>query len=384
MTPAPNPLKTISKAHLRIALSALFFSSGLCFSSWASRIPHIKEQLSLSDGQLGFLLLGMPLGSLLSLPAAGYLVERLGSKSIVVAGAIIYACFLPLLGLSPTVYSLGAMVVVFGIGGNFLNISMNTQAVGTEAIYGRTIMASFHGLWSLAGFTGAGIGAVMIHLQIIPFYHFLLIGGVSMIILFASLGFLLPNPPSKNIQKFTLAKPDKTLLRIGMIAFCGMLSEGCMFDWSGIYFKNIVMAEKGMIAAGFTSFMSTMALVRFFSDNLTHKIGSRKMLMYSGMLIFSGLLISISFPHIIPAILGFFLVGAGVASVIPLAFSAAGKSTALSAGVAIALVATIGNFGFLIGPALIGFISEAFNLRASFALIAVMGLMITVIAKLDK
>ncbi len=374
----PSPI--LSNSRIRIAVSALFFLSGLCFSSWASRIPDIKERLQMSDGALGLLLLGMPLGTLLSLPISGYLVDRYGSKSIIIIGTLLYACFLPLLGLAPNLYMLGITVVIFGVGGNFLNISMNTQAAGTEQRYGRTIMASFHGLWSLAGFTGAGIGALMIGLQVKPLYHFIIIGGLALVILFFALKSLLPDNSRAKAQKFVLQKPEKALLRIGLIAFCGMMCEGCMFDWSGVYFKNIVMAENGMVAAGFTAFMSTMALVRFLSDRITNSIGTRKILIYSGMLIFIGLLIAILLPYLVPAMIGFFIVGAGVAAVIPLSFSSAGKSRQFSPGVAIALVATMGSFGFLLGPALIGFIAEALSLKVSFALIALMGLTISMIA----
>jgi predicted MFS family arabinose efflux permease len=248
---------------------------------------------------------------------------------------------------------------------------MNTQAVSVEAKYGRTIMASFHGLWSVAGFSGAAIGALMISFNIIPFYHFIIVSGIAILILAVVFSYLVPDYSKDRNQGFVFAKPDKSLLLIGIIAFCGMLCEGCMFDWSGVYFQQVVKADSGLVAAGFISFMSTMALGRFFSDKITNNIGGRKMFMISGIMISTGLLLSVLIPTLIFAIIGFFIVGAGVASVIPLTFSYAGKSSKLSTGVAI---------GFLIGPALIGFISEAINLKASFTLVALMGLMITLLA----
>jgi MFS family permease len=374
----------ISNTYRRIAVSAFFYSNGLCFSSWASRIPQIKENLMLSDGQLGLILLGLPLGSLLSLLPSGFLVERFGSKILLLIAAIMHATILPLIGLSPNIWVLAIVVFFFGMAGNFFNITMNTQAVSVEAKYGRTIMASFHGLWSIAGFSGAAIGALMISLNIIPFYHFIVVSGIAFLILTVSFSYLVPDYSKKKSQGLVFVKPDKTLLLIGIIAFCGMLCEGCMFDWSGVYFQKVVLAESGMVAAGFTSFMSTMALGRFFSDKITNHIGGRKMFMISGIMISIGLLLSVIFPTLIFAVIGFFIVGAGVASVIPLTFSYAGKSTKLSTGVAIALVATIGTFGFLIGPALIGFISEAINLRASFTLVAIMGIMISLLAWRNK
>ncbi len=156
----------------RIAVSAVFFLAGLCFSSWASRIPDIQQKLHLSNAELGAVLLGLPTGLLISLPLAGWLVAKFGSKKVVLSAAIFYACSLPLLGLAQNKLQLIASLFLFGMGGNMLNISVNTQAVGTEALYGRTIMASYHGLWSLAGFTGAAIGTLAVKINLPPYQHF--------------------------------------------------------------------------------------------------------------------------------------------------------------------------------------------------------------------
>ena len=166
----------------RIAVSSLFFLSGLCFSSWASRIPSIQHNLHLSEAGLGAVLLSLPLGLMISLPLAGYLVAKFGSRVIVISSAILYACTLPFIGFAQQSWQLMTVLFVFGLGGNMLNIAMNTQAVGVEAIYNRSIMASMHGIWSLAGFTGAAVGTLMISQYIEPPYHFLTISAVALLI----------------------------------------------------------------------------------------------------------------------------------------------------------------------------------------------------------
>ena len=156
----------------RIAVSAFFFLAGFCYSSWCSRIPDIQQRLHLDNAALGGVLLGLPVGLLTSLPLAGWLVAKFGSRPIAVTAAILYASILPLLDLVIAPWQLVAALVLFGMCGNLLNISMNTQAIGTEALYGRTIMASYHGLWSLAGFAGGSIGTLFINLGWVPWQHF--------------------------------------------------------------------------------------------------------------------------------------------------------------------------------------------------------------------
>jgi MFS family permease len=364
----------------RVALGSLFFLAGLCFSSWAARIPDIQVKFDLSEAQLGSLLLGLPVGSLLALPLAGWAVYRFGSKIVAVISTVSYMVFLPLIGFSESMWMLVPVVFVFGMTGNMMNISLNTQALALEDHYGRNILGSFHGLWSLAGFTGAGIGAVMIFFGILPKFHYLSVATLVLIVLLIAYGFLLDEHERGAGGGLVLRKPDDLLLRIGGIAFLGMLCEGCMFDWSGVYFKKVVEIDPGLIALGYVSFMGAMALGRFISDRLTNKFGKILILRSSGILMFCGLMLSVLFPVPIVATIGFLMVGFGVASIIPIAYSTAGRSKLYSPGVALAIISTISFFGFLIGPPLIGFIADLLSLKASFTLVAFTGLGIAILA----
>lgn len=265
-----------------------------------------------------------------------------------------------------------------------LNISMNTQAVGTEALYGRTIMASYHGLWSLAGFSGAAIGTLMIGLGLLPYQHFLIISFLAFLIILTTYRLLVPVDKGKNEQQPIFAMPDKSLINLGIIAFCSMICEGAMFDWSGVYFQKVIHPDKTLIAAGYTAFMCTMATGRFVGDWLATRAGIKRILQISGLLTALGLLIAILFPFFPSAIIGFLFVGAGVSSVVPLVYSAAGRSKVLSPGVALAAVSTIGYMGFLFGPPFIGFIAQASSLRISFGLIAILGSAIAFMATRTK
>lgn len=365
------------RAH-RAAVSSIFFLSGLCFSSWASRIPTIQQSVGLSEAGLGGVLLALPAGLMVSLPVSGWLVARTGSRSTVLAAALVYSLLLCCIGLAKTPLALIICLFAFGFAGNMLNIAMNTQGVGVETLYGRSIMASFHGLWSLAGFSGAAIGAWMIGSGVAPFYHFILILAICWIIVVAGFRFTLRSDTGTTAKKPALALPDRSLIGLGIIAFCSMICEGTMFDWSGVYFKKVVLAEKAMIGAGYIAFMSTMASTRFVVDWFTTRFGLVRILQASGTLTCAGLLLAVLFPNIVTAIAGFFLVGIGVSSVVPLVYSEAGRSTSMSPGPALAAVSTIGYLGFLLGPPLIGFVAELTSLRISFLLIACMGLTIAV------
>jgi len=376
----PLSLSLISKKASRIAVAALFFLAGLCFSSWASRIPHIQQQLGLNEAELGGVLFALPVGLMVSLPLSGWFVAKFGSRLVVITASLLYASCLLLLGSANTTWQLIGGLFIFGLGGNLLNISVNTQAVGVEALYQRTIMASFHGVWSLAGFSGAAIGTVMIHYAVLPLNHFYIISGFAILIVLIASRYTLSIDANKQGKNVVFAIPDRSILKLGMIAFCCMTCEGAMFDWSGIYFQKVVQVEKAQMALGYTSFMLTMATGRFFGDWLTTKLGITRILQISGVVIAGGLLLAIIFPNLPTAILGFLLVGAGVSSVVPLVYSAAGRSRKLSPGVALAAVSTIGYLGFLFGPPIIGFIAEAASLRLSFILIAMLGLTTTIIA----
>jgi MFS family permease len=369
-----------SRRAYRIAVGVLFFLQGICFASWASRIPSIQQQLKLSDTTLGVILFALPVGSMVALPLAGWLVTRFGSKRVATNALLFYSILLLFIGLSHTVFFLAASLFLFGMAGNVSNIAINTQAVGVEARYGRNIMASFHGLWSLAGFTAAGFGTFMIGNEIIPFRHFLIIAAVLFAGVAASFQYLLPNEEKQSTGTPLFVRPDKALLQLGLLAFCCMICEGAMFDWSGIYFRKVVKAEAGMIGAGYTAFMLTMASGRFIADRIVHRFGFTTTIRLSGILIAAGLGIAVSFPYITTAITGFLIVGFGVSSVVPLVYSQAGKSRTVSPGMALAAVSSIGFLGFLIGPPLIGIVAGFFSLRISFLIIAIIGLIVVFIA----
>ncbi len=370
----------ISPKANRRSVSIFFVMHGLCFASWASRIPTIQSSLDLSASALGTILFALPLGFFISLPFAGWLIAKAGSKKAVILSSILYSLSLVCIGLSATREQVALSLLLFGFFANLLNISINTQAVAVEGLYKKRLMATFHGLWSLAGFAGAAIGTWMIGKAVPPLQHFILVCSAFLITIGICAFYLVETEKRTGEKRPLLAMPDKSLLGLGLIAFCSMMVEGAMFDWSGIYFMKVVRVDSELTGIGYTTFMIAMAGMRFLADGMAGRFGLKRILQASGILTTTGLLLAVAQPQLIPALLGFLLIGMGVSIVVPMVYSAAGESKTMAAGTALTAVSSLGFMGFLIGPPAMGFVAEASSLRGSFLALTMMSIGVAVLS----
>ncbi len=382
-TTAPSAFP-FPKQVIRASISVYFFVLGIMFATWASRLPAIKEKLQLSDGELGTVLLGMPIGSIMVMPLAGWLTSRFGSKWVVVAASVAYCVVIPILALIPNSWGLAIGLLFAGAFGDLINIAANDQAIALERMYGKSIMSSFHALFSVGGMIGAGLGGVMRQLDMPLLTHFLIAGSFTALISVGFSRYLLLTHSEHDSSQPIFAKPDKTLIGLGLIGLCVMLGEGAMADWSSIYLTNLLPKGSGLTTAGYTAFSLAMALGRFGGDWFTNTNGTQKTLVISGILSGLGLLLALLVQHPAVVILGFACVGLGFATVVPLVYSAAGQSKSMKAGMAIAAVSTVSYFGFLFGPPLIGWLSEAVTLRWALLLVVFLCFMITWLARRNK
>lgn len=361
--------------RIRIAVSLFFFCQGIAFASWASRIPVIKERLHLSEGQLGTILLMLPVGQLATMALSGKLVTKYGSAKVLSIVPIAYALVLCSIAFAQNAWQLGVILFLFGVTGNMCNISVNTQGVATEQIYKKSIMTSFHGAWSIAGFTGALVGLLTMNLGLDTLPHFLIILAFVTANTLINQRYLVPGKSPQKEKRSFFSKPEGSLLQLGIIGFFSMATEGAMFDWSGVYFKEIVHAPEKFVVVGYASFMIMMAISRFVGDGVIRKLGRKRTLQYSGILMFVGMMTSVVFPQFIVCTLAFMLVGIGVACNVPSIYSIAGQNKNVPSGVALAMVSSISYLGFLMGPPLIGYIAEVFSLRYSYGVFACFGLL---------
>ena len=371
--------------RIRWAVSMFYFGMGLCFATWASRIPDIKTALHLSEGDLGSILFALPLGQLVIMPFSGKLVTRFGSDRILIFALSLYVLSMTNLGLAAAAWQLSLGLFVFGIFGNLSNIAVNTQGVYTEVLFKKTIMSSFHGMWSFAGFMGALVGLGMLAFKLTPYIHFLIVGGIVFLMMAFNYKFLIKAKETIKAEKKKLfSKPDSALIWLGIIGFCCMASEGVMFDWSGVYFKDVIKAPGPLVILGYTSFMIMMAGGRFLGDGLIRKFGRKTVLQISGIMISAGLFTAVFFPFVIPATIAFMFVGLGVSTIVPTVYSVAGKTPNVSPSVALTTVSSVSFLGFLMGPPIIGYIAELSSLRFSFAFIGIFGILISLMVSRIK
>lgn len=368
---------------MRLAIALFFFSHGFILSSWVSRIPNIKTYLSISDAELGTLLLLMPIGQISTMPMSAKIISKYGSKNMVQFGFLIYPLILLIIGLSTSYFQLAIYLFLFGVAGNLCNIAINTQGVELEAMIHKPMMSSFHGAWSISGFLGALVALLMLNLNLTIAVHFLVVLLIVLVIWILNFRFLIHTTTSKNIEKESgsiFKYLDKTLVQLGIIGFLSMAIEGAMFDWSGVYFQDIVKAPEQLIILGYTSFVLMMATGRFLGDYLIVKFGRKKVIQMSGIFMASGLLLSVFSVNLIVCTLAFMMVGLGGSCSVPTVYGVTGKRNKVNASISLTLVSTIAFLGFLIGPPAIGFISDLFDLRYSFMLFSIFGIIMVVIA----
>jgi len=363
-------------------VTLFFFVSGFGFYTWASRIPTIQQLMHLNEAGLGAVLFALPVGLMATLPLTNVLLSRFDSRRIMMIGAVFFNIMLCCIGLASQVWQLVIALVCFGCSRNLMNISANAQSIGVQSLYDRSIIARFHAIWSLAGFAGAGVGALMIRFGVSPAWHFAMVGILLTIICVYAFPDSLRQQPSPRERKPWFALPDKTLAKYGLISFASMACEGTMIDWSAIYFRKVVHASQTTAPLAFVAYVIAMSLGRLTGVRLATRFGIRVMLSYSGGFIAGGLLLATLLPYGPTAGLGFILTGFGVSCVIPMVFSMAGRSVGMSSGSAIASVSTVGYLGFLIVPPLVGSVAQAAGLRIAFGMMVGFGLLITVLVRL--
>ena len=360
------PETTLKRA--RIATAGLFFLDGLTFATWVTRIPAIQEKLQMRNSVLGFALLAVSVGALVSMPITGKLVARFGSRTAAAVAVGFFGAGLFLPGLATGFISLSVALTIFGAGFGAVNVAANAQAVSVEAGYDRQIMASFHAIFSFGGIAGAALGSVAAAKHVSPAVHFSIVA-IAVIVLSARLhGGLLHDrqPPASTPLSLRDFVP---LLGVGMVAFCSAMGEGSMSDWSAVFLRQVSHANASVAALGFGAFSLCMTGGRLTADRVTTAIGPVNMVRLGSSVAAAGLALAMLAPASVTAILGFAMVGAGLAALIPTTFSAAGRAAGMPPSVAIAAVSTMGYFGFLSGPPLIGLTADRISLRWALVLV---------------
>ena len=360
----------------RIMTVVFFLISGFIAATWASRIPELQVKLELNNAAWGTVLFASPVGLVCGLLFASWLTSHYGAKKVMIISSIIACIFLAIAGYSNSRIQLMIVLFFMGFSRTILNISANTHSLDVQKMYSKPIISTFHGLWSLACFAAATIGSLMIVMNIIPGHHFL---GMSLLCILLSLFYIKSKPIGKlnNTEKKPFfVRPDHYLFLLGSIAFCGMICENAMFDWSVNYFETTVNARKGLVTTGYQCFIISMTLGRLTGDRLVGRFGPFKMLFINGALIAFGFMVTAAFPTFFPAAMGFIIIGLGDSLVVPIVYSLTSKSKSIPPAYALSAVTMVGYSGFLTGPLLIGFLSSWIGMQWTFAVVGLFGLVI--------
>lgn len=366
----------------QLAVLASFFTNGAIVATWVARIPSIQSQLGMGEGTLGLILFGASLGTITALSLVGGFIARFGSAKVTRIGGLMLCATLPLLALVPNPTTLFFTLFVFGAAMSTMDIAMNEQAVQVEQKAGRTLMSSFHAGFSIGGLAGALLGAGMAALSVItPFLHFALVALLFVIVVLVCYPHLLQGSQAGSEKQAAFRLPERALWAIGAIAFCSVIGETAMADWSAVYLTNVLSTNTSLAALGYAAFSLTMTVGRLTGDFLVRKWKPAAIVRAGSAIAGLGLAAIVTTSNPIIAIAGFALVGLGLANVVPLTFSAAGNAPGIPAGIGIASVATFGYVGSLIAAPMIGAIAEAASLRVSMLLICLLVITLLISAR---
>ncbi len=352
----------------QIATRAIFFLAGLGMAAWAPLIPFVKARLGIDDGTLGLLLFCLAAGSMAIMPFAGYLIAKLGCRTVLLGAGTLLCIDLPLLALIDAPLLMGAALGVFGAVNGIMDVAMNSQAIIVERESGQAKMSGFHGFYSLGGIAGAGGVSLLLLAGLAPALAIGLIAILIAILLPIVAGDLLTyggiGERRRGSARWALAHGK--ILFIALLCFFVFLTEGAMLDWSALFLHAERGVAKSQAGMGFTLYAVAVACGRLCGDRLIGTIGRYRTLLFGSLCAATGLLLTVSVPLAWAAFVGLMLVGLGIANIVPILFNAVGNQKQVPPGQAFPAVTLVGYIGLLTGPALIGFIAKYTSLTLAF------------------
>jgi Major Facilitator Superfamily len=361
----------------RAATFGAFFLNGAMIGTWVAQIPFVQDRLEVSKSTIGFALLCMAAGAMIAMPLTGQVLDRRSSATVTRVAALVYLPLVALPLLAPSPVLLGAGLVAFGAANGAMDVAMNAHGVAVERTLHKPIMSSLHAGWSLGGLVGSGAVALAVAAGADPRVEGMIAAAALWLLALVLTARLGTASAHSEHGSSGFALPSRGVLLIGALCFLVMVTEGAMGDWSGIYLKNDLDAGDSAAATGFAGFSLGMALARFAGDDLNRRFGAARLLCAGMGLVTVALAALLLIGEPVVAVVGFTLVGVGVANAVPLLFSAAGHVP--PAGPSLAAVFTLGYTGFIFGPPLIGILADGTSLPLALATLCVAAAAVTLL-----
>lgn len=352
------------------ATRVAFFISGFGTASWAPLVPLLKTRLGIAEDVLGMLLLCIGIGSLLTMPLSGAAAARLGCRKVLTASIVAYAGTLLALCMVADFWIAVPALLAFGAIMGCIDVVINIQAVLVEKAAGRRIMSGMHGLWSVGGFVGAGLFGVWVGmLGLTPLMSTMIAALLILVLLGCCVRYLLPYGGGTEGGAL-LALPHGIVTFVGLIACISFLVEGAIMDWSGVFLTTVRGFDLSLAGTGFTVFSAAMLIMRLIGDRVVQQLGQKPVVLGGSGLAFLGFLLVIFAQESGMLFMGFFLIGLGIANIVPLFFSLLGRQKIMPVHIAVPAVSTMGYLGILMGPAAVGFLAHQTSLLMAFGFLA--------------
>lgn len=374
--------------HPLIANRTAFMIIGCLEAAWAPLVPYVKNAFSLNEETLGLLMLSSGLGSIISLPIAGWFCMRFGAKRVVYFSGFLMALALLSISLMLNVWLTAAMLMIFGGCTIFIDVAANLNGVAVEHRTGKHLMSGFHGGYSLGTLIGAGAMSVLFSLGIVPVWSVVVCMVLTLGVMIIGCRDLLSGDGLRNVNSPAEAKPAERkrlyippmVIVIGLLCFIMYASEGAVMGWSAIF----VSEERGVdvSSAGFfyTAFAIMMTVMRFSGDKFVDRLGQCRVVVLGAFSVAVGFLLIVLIPNIVTTAVGFAFVGMGAANIVPQFISFVSGVNGMAVQNIISIVNALGYSGILLGPVLIGFVAKHYGLHTSFAGIAVFALVVAVVS----
>ncbi|MHB8695780.1 MAG: MFS transporter [Solirubrobacteraceae bacterium] len=374
-------MKTSQAARRSVAV--ILFCQGAAAAAWTTRLPSIKDHLHLGPGALGLALVGTPVGFALAIGLAPAALRRCSSAVVARWSNAAAALMIILPALASNVASLAAFLVVLGLAFGTAEISVNVQAVRVERSYGRPLMSGLHAMWSIGVIGGSIAGAIAASGGVSPLDELLIAASlVAALAAIAGRGLLGEPQPAAGQDPRDAPRGRERLLEApvvvvtGLIAFCSFLAEGSVSDWSSVYLHSSQHASLSVAALSVFAYSVGQTGARLAGNRIITRLGRTGTLWRTAIVAAFGMMIALvaSAPWV--ALLGYCVLGVGVATVVPISFSIAGVAPGVAPAWALSRVTGFGYMGSFLGPAVIGLIASTTSLKMALVIPAVLLLMI--------